>query len=218
MAQAACGQVLVTLLPTRYRPLVTHALRKINNAFILFYSLYCFMIFCRMKHGFGWQSNSEWWQFAKIYTDQSLTISADGINETKTLHTVATTSSVTVHIFRPVYSQRAPPHSLRLNSSMIFRNPKSQRTFSFSDLHVGLVDWHIGIYAPISAIILSNFFIISFLICVVILTIILIAVLQLSLILSVCFLMVLQVSSEIFMALTMLAVCLLYSYLIITYM
>lgn len=83
--------------------------------------------------------------------------------------------------------------------------------------HVGMMDWHIGIYAPISASILSNFFMISILICVAILAIILIAVLQLSLILSVCFLMVLKVSSEIFMALTMSAVCLLCSYLIITY-
>jgi hypothetical protein len=43
----------------------------------------------------------------KLYTDQSLNISADEINETEILHTdVATTSSVTVHVFRPLYSQQ----------------------------------------------------------------------------------------------------------------
>jgi hypothetical protein len=49
-----CIRSSFTLLPTRYRQLVIHALRYRNNAFILFYSLYCSVIFCGMKHGFGW--------------------------------------------------------------------------------------------------------------------------------------------------------------------
>jgi hypothetical protein len=43
----------------------------------------------------------------QIYTDWSLNISADENNETETTHTdIATTTSVTVHVFRPAYSQQ----------------------------------------------------------------------------------------------------------------
>jgi hypothetical protein len=43
----------------------------------------------------------------KLYTDWSLNISTDEINETETMHTdIATITSVTVHVFRPAYSQQ----------------------------------------------------------------------------------------------------------------
>jgi hypothetical protein len=106
VAQAAYGQVLVTLLPDRYRPLVIHALKYKNNALILFYSLYCFVIFCSMKHVLDGKVIVNDDSLPKLYTDRSLNISADA-NEIETLHTdVATTSSVTVYVFRNVYSQQ----------------------------------------------------------------------------------------------------------------
>jgi hypothetical protein len=43
----------------------------------------------------------------KLYTDWSLNVPAEKINGTETLHTdVAITSTVTVHVFGPVYSQQ----------------------------------------------------------------------------------------------------------------